>query len=217
MSIKTIRGLEAGIRIGESALKAGLVDRIDDGSQPLGGGTDNRDAKASPKERSSMDKEISLALGCAEDATEAAVLASATKIVGERDALFALLGAESVDEAKGAVKAMRADKAALEAANAKLAEVAAAQVAKEREDLLASASKLFSPAKMECLKEESVDFIRKFVSMATPDIRLGSQEAAEVKVGRVLNSAQKRAAESAGMTEEEFAAELDRIDDGGAQ
>jgi len=217
MPIKTIRDLEAGIRIGESALKAGLVDRIEDGSQPLGSGTDDGDATAFPKERSNMDKAISLALACAEDATEAAVLASATKIVGERDALFSILGVESVEEAKGAVEAMRADKAALEAANAKLAEVSAAKAAKEREDLLASASKLFSPAKMESLKEESVDFIRKFVSMATPDIRPESMGAVETKVGRVLTARQKRAAESAGMTEEEFAAELDRIDDGGAQ
>jgi len=217
MTLASIRGLEAGIRIGESSRRDGLVDRIENGSMPLDvSGAVTGDAVASPKEKSTMDKAIMQALGCAEDATEAAVLASATKIVGERDALLAALGVENVDQAKGAVEAYKADKAALAASNAKLAEINAAIAHREHEELIAQASKLFSPAKMETLKNESTEFLRKFVSMATPDIRPESMGATEPKVGAVLTASQKKAAKSAGLTEEEFAAEL-RNSDGGAQ
>jgi hypothetical protein len=217
MALASIRGLEAGIRIGESSRRDGLVDRIENGSMPLDvSGAVTGDAVASPKEKSTMDKAIMQALGCAEDATEAAVLASATKIVGERDALLAALGVENVDQAKGAVEAYKADKAALAASNAKLAEINAAIAHREHEELIAQASKLFSPAKMETLKNESTEFLRKFVSMATPDIRPESMGATEPKVGAVLTASQKKAAKSAGLTEEEFAAEL-RNSDGGAQ
>lgn len=219
MSVKDVEDLEAGVRIGESALSAGLVDRIDPlGSSkptasPMVGEDDTGDAAASPKEKSTMDKAIMQALGCAEDATEAAVLASATKISGERGALLAVIGVETLEEAKGAVEAWKADKAALQAAQAELATVRALAAEKERSELLAKAATMFSPAKMETLKDESSDFVRKFTQMATPDIR--ADLPAEAKTGRVLTASQKKAAASAGMTEAEFAAELDQV--GGEQ
>jgi capsid assembly protease len=211
MSVEAVSGLEAGVFVGEKAVEAGLADSVATFDDLVSSW-----AKAQLGEVKDM-KEIAKALGCA-DASGAEVLASAAaKIVGERDELLAMVGAKNTNEARGVVEALKADKAALESANAKLAEINAAAMAKERADLLDQAAKLYCPAKMETIRGESVEFIRKFMSLATPDMT--AELHTEAKAGRALTPSQKKAAASAGMTEAEFSAELDRLAgiEGGAQ
>lgn len=212
-------------KVVETAIQAPI-----EGAQPGG-------AVASPKqERSIMDKAILQALGCAEDATEAAVFASATKLRTDAEAirgensqlkadvadLFACLGVSNMDAAKGAIEAHKANKVALDEARVELQAVKDAKLEAERGSLLEKAGEMYTPATMEKLNGQSIEFIRAYIEM-TPAHGSAPTRQAEVAEPAVESAAlteeEKRVAKSTGLTEKEFAEEKARLRkiDGGSR
>jgi HK97 family phage prohead protease len=116
-------------------------------------------------------KQIAIALGLAETTTEEEALAFAKALAEDGKALKALLaavGADSHDKALGIVTAWKAAAEQLEAANAKLAELEQANVARELDALIAKgkADRKLTPALEEWARSVGIDTLKAFLEKA---------------------------------------------------
>jgi signal peptide peptidase SppA len=232
-----VKAMDAAVFIGAKAKDKGLCDVVgsfDDVVSKYGGAVVSDGSGASAEGNSAaavatenkevrlMDQAIMEALGLPGDAKDTAVLAAATKLSAEHKELLGLIGAENIDQAKGAVAAWKLNSAALEKASKELADVKAEREAKDRAELMSALSAKLTPAEMEANASEfaamSVDTLRVVARVAKPtgatpsDVLPKEPAAPTVR----LTESQRRAAASAGIPEDKFAAQLAELAKEGA-
>ncbi len=217
----------------DKALDKGDEPAVETSIQPPSNGGKPGDAAASPQTRRSiMDRAIFEVFGLKEDAPETALLAAATKMrdekaeaEGERGELFSAMGVDNIEAAKGAIEAAKANKKALDEANAELQAVKDAKLASEREALLAQAKEMYPPATMEKLSEASIDFVRAYIDMTPASAAAPSENdklPTEPPVDEITLTAEERRVANApgGIGEKAFMEEKKRLRDmanGGAR
>ncbi len=172
---------------------------------------------AAGRKRNAMRDALVLALGLKADAQEVDVLGAVTALQSDRREVLSLTGKPSMAEALGTIQGWHASAERLPAVESRVAELEARDVERERDALIAkhsdpaTANCKLAPSMIEWAKAQSVEALRAFVAVAPSLTHAATTLPAAPEVKPSLTDAQRKAAASAGIPEDKFAAELKRL------
>jgi len=186
------------------------VDSVEATHKPADGQSAFR-GTAVGRKRNAMRDALVLALGLKAEAEEVDVLGAVTALQNDRREVLSLTGKPSMAEALGTIQGWRASSDKLHTVEARVAELEARDVERERDAMIAANERKISPAMLDWAKAQSVDALKAFLAVAPDLIAAPTALPTAPKVSVQLTPSQRKAAASAGMTDEQFAAELARL------
>ena len=215
MTLADVRGLEAGVFVGQQAVDAGLADKIADlnGAIALAASL----ANSTQQQGQQTMKILLAAMGLDASASEAEAVAKYTADNAARGAdtarVLSALDAKSVDEAVAKAHAFKADAAEASALRAKIAEEAKASAARERVAALDEAVKSgrMSPAERAnydtnpALSALGADVIRASVEHRSPIVAVATIAAqAPAAVASSLTEVERDLCRVTGVSETDY-------------